>query len=319
MSKFTKILIKLYSQNSIDELKEDQEYIKLVEANTGDRIFDYERMLIEDLKSELEVSVNIQTSIKDQVIEALYYSSQIIDPKDIHRAAVYYELVTNIYDQDWTTKEMEHFKFYHNALQSYDDYFLSFTNRKIDAKKNNAINRNYKFLIKSIITGDDYNKANQKDNLLAKAINNLLKERGLNGFFYPEKEGDSKDVETKLMEGCKNSFVFIQIVQNIMFKKKDAYNYCHFEYKHVTTKVKVKKDIKYVLAENSIGDLIEKKDVFFEYNLWYKDVFDKDKLTLENTPVKNQEVVQIQRDNIREKLVKEIDRLKWEIIENVPT
>jgi len=320
MKFFSDELIEIYSRSNTDEVSDNEDYRELCDENVNNSIFHAERNLVESIKKHLEESIGIQTSTKNQVIEALKRLNKKIKSKEKERINICYELIIKTYSENWTKKELKHFNNYYEALKNYNDYFLSFTNRKPAKNHENIINYRYKFLIKNILGNEQFNKADKNDeNLLAVSINYLLENEQLKGFFYPKKVGDNQIVEEKLKRGCKQSFVFIQIVQNIMFIHYNDTNYCHFEYEHAKSNASIKKYMKFVLAENSHDNMIKKDDISDEYDEWYDDVAGRDKIILEHTETYNQGHILKQRSKIRENLLDEINKLKWELIENVPT
>ena len=296
--------------------KKNQDYIKLCHENNGRFGFDTEREKVEKIKLFLEKTVGKQSSPRNQVIEALILLNRM---KTEEEKNICYALIIKGYSNQWKQSQLAHFNKYDDALRKNYDYFLSFTDRNLTPGYDNYINVKYKYLIKSLL-GQEFKKANQKDNLLALAIHYLLKSSGnKKGFFYPQKQGDSQEVEEKLKSACENCFVFIQLIQNIMFTSCNETNYCYFEYCHARQCLAGKKGFIFLLAEKSHDSLKAiHHDVYFEYDEWYCDILRRDNIILEPTEKYNQKHISKLLDIIRKNLVDKIDKIKWSIIEDVP-
>jgi len=138
--------------------------------------------------------------------------------------------------------------------------------------------------------------------------------------YYPDKEGDSQVVLTKLREGCAQSFVFIQVIQNIMFVSANDVNYCCFEYEEAKRNLPATKCMIFILSENSHDNLIQKREVALQYDDWYDEVFRSDKLVLEFTEdFRSQNHILRQKEKINKNLLEKVNEIKWELIEDVPT
>ena len=247
---FTEQLIEIYAKCKVDVIGHNDEFIRLRDENQDHPTFRSVNRTVQDIKRRLEKLVGIQTSKKNQVIEALMLLNRIIGG-DEEKAEICYNLILRTYARAWDHSELDHFKKYYYALNNFYDYFLSFTNRNPSPGNDNIINRKYKHFITDVLGKTRYKEADKrKENLLAETINYLLKnaDQPLKGFFYPQKEGDSRNVKNKLSQACRESFVFIQIVQNIMFVKINDTNYCHFEYQDAKKTDPPSKSIRFLLA-----------------------------------------------------------------------
>ncbi len=317
MEECTNKLIEIFAHcNNISNLKKNQDYIKLCHENLGRDWFNAERERVEKIYRSLGITVGKQSSLKNQVIEALILLNRI---KTQEEKNICYALIIKVYSNQWKNGKLDHFEKYYDALQKNYDYFLSFTDRNPTPEYDNYINVNYRYFIKKLL-GKEFNKANQKENLLARAIHYLLESSGnKKGFFYPQKEGDNQEVEEKLKSACEHCFVFIQLIQNIMFTDGNETNYCHFEYCHARKCLADKKEFIFLLAEKSHDSLKQiHRDVCFKYDEWYRDILERDKIILEPTEKYNQTEILKMIGKIRKNLVEKIDKIKWEIIEDVP-
>ena len=320
MRKYIDELVEIFAQCDTDSLNENQAYRQLCLENARQSLFNTERKKVEKIKRLLEKTVGKQSSTKNQVIEALKSLNKIIvKPKNEEEFNICYNLIIKSYSKNWSKYQLAHLNDYSDALKNYYDYFLSFTDRNPTPESDNYINNQHRFLIKRVLGHDNFKKANKKENLLARAIHYLLESSGKKkGFFYPQKEGDNQKVEEKLRNACEHCFVFIQIIQNIMFSCGDNTNYCYFEYCHAHKCLAGRKGFIFLLAENSQDSLIKWHDVYIDYDEWYQEILDRDKIILERTEKYNPTHLSNLLDSIRKNLVKKIDTIKWEIIEDVP-
>ena len=127
MEECTNKLIEIFAQCDTDDLEKNQDYIELCHKNNGIVWFDAERKKVEKIKKLLEKTVGQQTSLKNQVIEALISLNRMRTEEEKN---ICYELITKVYSNQWQQSQLEHFAKYYDALQKNYDYFLSFTDRK---------------------------------------------------------------------------------------------------------------------------------------------------------------------------------------------
>ena len=324
MKKYTDELIKIFSQCKINELGKNTQYQKLCRKYGDQSSFNLARQQIEDIKARLEKEIdNKQLSTKQQVIEALRILNQFILDENKEKLDLCYSLIKKTYSQNWTSNQQEHFEKYSDALENHMYYFFSFTDRNyVDDDEENYINKQHKFLIRHIL-GSEYDHADKRKNLLATAINKLLMNDPnivrKKGYFYHDKQGDSKVVETELKEACAKSFVFIQLIQNIMFHKKpnEEKSPCCLEYEYARDSKKLDTS-KFLFAEGSYGNIIKVDNVPDSYREWYEDIKSRSLLEIEPIESYKRKDIQNQKEKIVNRLVKEIDTIKWKIIAKVP-
>ena len=320
MRKYTEELVEIFSRCDTDKLSENQEYCELCRKNVSQTSFNSERKKVQEIKELLERTVGEQSSTKNQVIQALRSLNRIIESKNEEEIDICYNLIIKTYSKIWPQNQLAHFEKYSDALQNNYDYYFSFTDRNPTPEYDNYINKQHRFLIKRLLGKKEFERANKKENLLARAIHYLLESSGKKkGFFYPQKEGDKQKVEEKLRNACEHCFVFIQLIQNIMFADGNKTNYCYFEYCHAHKCLAGRKGFIFLLAENSHDSLIKLHDVYLEYEQWYQEILQRDKIVLEPTENYNKPThLSKLLDTIRKNLVEKIDKIKWEIIEDVP-
>ena len=311
-------LIELYSRNETEVIGNDLQYQDLCEKNKENPQFHEDRIAIESIKKFIEDTVLIQSRSKNQVIEALYNANMYFKKNDDFISACYKELIKNIFVNRWADEEMQHFNSFFEKLRDYNDYFLSFTNRSSDPTNRNDINVDYDLLIKNVFNQDKLNTLDDKRNLLAYVIHHLLSTEH-RGFFFPEREGSHDIIKDKLVEGCEKSFVFIQLIQNNLFEGDVEANFCHFEFLKANENPFTKNFIKYIFAIDSFDDLVKSRNINIDYSEWYNDVRKRDRIFLEHPGIPYKaEQISLLRKRIKVELSKEIEKLKWELIENVP-
>ena len=282
MESFTKTLIECYAKYGVENVDQSKEFQTLCdkEKERGGFTFDAERQRIENLERRIEREVERQVSSpstsRDQIINALNLLDKKFAPKDNKKnkedVGYIYELILKRYGNNnhWRVDQLNYFKKVYKAITTYSDYFLSFTNRKATKNNPNIVNFNHKHLIKWLCPSyrqkRDFERESKKNNnLLAEAINYFLRSNKpqLRGFYYPVHEGDNQDVEEKLRAAAGNTFVFIQIIQNIMFSKNFdcGKNYCFFEYCEAKRNISDHHQrIFFILAEGSRKDTIANGD-----------------------------------------------------------
>jgi len=231
---------------------------------------------------------------------------------------IYKVLVTN-----WTKGQVAYLEEILQLIENCgNDYFLSFTSRKVNPNELNIVHLNYHHFIKHVLMPRDWkqelNEAEQKNiNLLARSINRLLCEK-LDGFYYPSHEGDNDIVEDKLKSNCCSSFAFIQIIQNVIFNAhSEKCNYCHIEYKYAIQSIVPELRL-YVLAERSNEDLIKKQFVDEEYEEWHYEVSQKNKIHLPFTESYSIKQLKDMRLSIEENLLNKIENHKDMLFKSIP-
>jgi hypothetical protein len=332
-----------------------KKYQTLCNKESDEFIFNEERQRIEDLQRSIERKVRSSSTSREQIINLLNLLDENFSPKDNEKnkedvdyiyklilkrygnnngmlvekllRLIIYELILKRYGNNshWRADQLAHFKKVYNAITTYTDYFLSFTNRSKD------VNFNYKFLIKwlchSYRDGKNFEKKSKKNNnLLAEAINCFLMSNKpqLSGFYYPVYEGDNRNIKGKLRAAGK-TFVFIQIIQNNMFSKNFdcEKNYCFFEYCEAKRNISNDQSsddqrILFIFAEGSWGNIIPKADICKKYDNWYDEMVKKDKIILEYTKSYKPNQLKDLEDKIKKNLLDIVSKAKEKMINKVP-
>jgi hypothetical protein len=227
----------------------------------------------------------------------------------------------------WREDQLDYFKEVYKAITTYNDYFLSFTNRKSTENNPNIVNFNYEHLIRWLFHScrckRNFERESKKNNnLLAATIDYFLRSNKpqLRGFYYPVHESDNRKVEEKLRDAAGNTFVFIQIIQNVMFSKNFdcEKNYCFFEYCEAKRNISEDQRILFILAEGSREDIIPKTDIWEKYDNWHDEMVEKDKIILEYTKTYKPKQLEELEDEIKKKLLNRVSEAKRKMIDEVP-
>lgn len=319
MSEFKDKLIEIYSSCSLSEIKKNSDYQELCEQHDKKRSFDSFRSDIEQIKECIEGMVEMQGSVRGEVSESLTIISMLMNKYNKKEEILNYgrKLIIKTCSENWNHEQLEYFKTISDKITTTDyDYFLSFTRRKSQPEYYNIVNNNYEHFIKDTLGEHLFTHEDRiEKNLLAKSIHRILRDNGYGGFFYPENIADNKKVDPKIKAACENSHIFIQIIQNIMFKKPDVENYCFKEYKYANTTL-FGEQIIFVLAEGSRKKFIRRHNISIDYINWHKDVLEKDIAVLKHITQK-QDCPKIYTE-IEEKICNKIKDYKQQLIDNVP-
>jgi hypothetical protein len=320
MSNYKDELVDIYAHR-LSEINDSQEYQKLCDQHGKNFSFNCFRKNIEQIKKQLEVTVEIQTSEKREVSESLRIMNKVKKDKNKEILDHCRKLIIKAYSENWSPEQLDYFEKISNKLTTPDhDYFLSFTRRKRSGYGYNRINKNYEYFIKDTLGEHSFIEEERiKKNLLARSIHSILTECGYNGFFYPEHSEDNQPVGPKLERECKNSLIFIQLIQNVMFDKTDGENYCFTEYKYARDTFFSEEEIIFVLAEASYEKFCEiKDDVCLDYQVWYEHVLNKDIVSLGFTTTRKQKDIDLLKKKIEDKICNKIREYKDNLCENVP-
>lgn len=319
INKDIQLLLDIYSSLDAESIDNNTDYIALCKRNAKFSWFNEVRLKIENIHNKIE-KLNTFSS-KSQVIEALYFMFKIFKKDE---SSFFYGkfLVENKLYINWSQEQINYFEGTLIQLtECFNDYFLSFTSR-MTSEGHNLLHLNYKYFIKHILQIEDWTKAvkkakENKTNLLALAINTLMSEK-LEGFYYPSQIGDNKVVNEKLKSNCRNSFTFVQVIQNVLFRHADRENYCYTEYTYAETSISSDHRL-YILAERNRDNLLKRHAIIEDYENWYEEILSKDLVHLPFTESFNLTQLNSMRILIEEDVVKKIERLKELLFENAPS
>ncbi len=273
-------LIEIYAKTPVAKIRSSEEYKRLCQREAGKGTFDADRNLVEKAKVQVETYLKDGQTTREQARAALCLlikARRTEQDRDLlHR------LLVKGYRPGWTRAQRGYFdKAWRKICLKYDIFF-SFTTRYPNVAGDNPINTAYRYFIVKELSQETWKGADrQKENLLAKAVYRLIvKSADHNGFFFPDSEFDNSMTEQKLREACRNSMVFVQLIQNIMFHPPQGKkNYCFFEYTTVADLLESEPDkedrILFVVAHNR-QDLLPTHQVHLEYDIWHGHVLQKD-------------------------------------------
>jgi hypothetical protein len=147
MESFTKTLIRCYAKYGVENVDQCKEFQTLCNKERGKFTFDAERQRIENLQRSIEREVSSSSTSREQIINALNLLDKKFAPKDTKNkedAEYIYELILKRYGKNnhWRAAQLDYFKKVYKAITTYNDYFLSFTNRKSMENNPNIVNFN---------------------------------------------------------------------------------------------------------------------------------------------------------------------------------
>src|SRR5262249_11035233 len=231
-------LIRLYADKNkaVAKIKEGEEFKNVRDEFAQDRDFQKELDRIEVAKTQVKTAIEEAKTQPTSVRRAIQFLIQTRG--DDRRRDLCHELIVAGYRPDWTAAQQQYFDDAWERIKLDYDYFLSFTTRyPAGVPGDNPVNTAYKHLIIAEIGIDRYKKGDRKKtNLLAEAVNGLLSQPRIKGFYFPHTQYDNALTERKLEAACDSCLVFVQLVQTIMFDVPNGRtNYCFFEWNRVMT------------------------------------------------------------------------------------
>jgi hypothetical protein len=320
-----KDLIELYTANPVRIITAQPAYQKLCAQYVSKDGFPAARNLVE------KIAVNVQNRMSKALgptaetaaaLELLKRTRARPDEMEI-----YYALIVKGYSPKWSPAQQAYFeKGYHKLALPYD-FFFSFSTRYEYVASENPVNNTFKHFILKVLTPTDWESADRKkENLLAKAVYTLMAEKkGHKGFYFPDSQYDNTFTEEKLEKKLRDSHVFVQMVQNIMFRPlAEGENYCHFEFvrahQQLDAEGQVEHRMLFLIAEKEDA-FIRPKDVYPDYEVWFGQIIKrKDVPYIPEAPVPLDADARYQQIKtlIEDKLVVLIDAAWDRLIDNVP-
>jgi hypothetical protein len=296
------------------------EYQQLLAAHPEDRQFEAERDQVERAKKRLESLLDQPFPRAEQVQAAIV---ELYKKRGDRRQKLYYDLIVAGYEHKWSEPQKDHFRRAWRLIQSKYDFFFSFTTRHQPPDEDNLVNTDYRHFISVYADSNRLKTADlRRTNLLAHAIYRLLS-RDHKGFMFTEHEGENQIVELRLRQACQASLVFVQLVQNIMFRPPDGRpNYCFFEYNEATHSILLDPDgeerMLFIVAEDCKKALIDSFEVPEEYELWHNHLWAKDAPYLQRFGVYDDAKIEAFRKTIETKVTPRL-RAAWQrLFQGVP-
>lgn len=320
-------LVRLYATNKVDAVGNLPEFKELREKYKDNPFFDKDRSRIEIAKAGVErrlenprVPVTQQQAVRNAV--RLLIANRTSEESEADLLPLLHELIVIGYRKHWTDAQQSYFDAAWQTIQLKYDFFLSFTSRYTDPEPQKIIPINiaYKHLINYILDEKSITEKDRREtNLLAKAIHSRFSPR--RGFYYPRQQFDNADTEKKLEDACDNSFLFVQLIQNIIFDPPpEGKNYCFHEWEKMMKRfmpLETEKRILYVLAEKDHKG-VRDQDVPLQYADWHEHVVRKDRPYLPEPGVWDESFLEEQKTTITKYLVHRIDVAWKELAEGAP-
>jgi len=317
------LIIDIFTVNSLNDLPDLSQYVKLCKQNINNPIFNAFCIKIFQEKKYFEERVITKINVRNRLYESFILLSQ----RQINNQSEEFEIqkffVKKLVLPDCSEEQNIYFeKIIDIFCRCSNDYFLSFTGKKPNQQEVNMIHINYKHFIKLILFIKNYDKyvrdaESNGHNLLAQAINKLISEK-LHGFYYPYHQGDNDITIKKLREGCASAFTFIQIIQDIIFNyDEERTNYCHLEYEQILTHVPSERRF-FILAEQNRNNIRGKDHLYPKYEKWYDEFNSKDPIHLRPSIQYNQAEIIFAKNLIEHKLVNSIITLRDKLFNGIP-
>jgi hypothetical protein len=315
MTDYRDDLIRVFTSDSVDRVIKTKEYRQLCTAHDGDLQFNAERALVERAKKRLESLLDKPFPRAEQVRAAL---TELHKKRSDRHQGLYYDLIVAGYEFKWSDTQKDYFRRAWRLIQSKYDFFFSFTTRHQPPDEDNLVNTDYRHFISVYADANLLHTADRRrTNLLAHAIYRLLaKDR--NGFLFTRYEGENQMVEERLRTACQSSLVFVQLVQNIMFRPSgERPNYCFFEYNEATSWIlpdlNGEERVLFIVAEDSPEALTDPDEVPEEYEGWYKHLRAKGPPYLKRFGIYDEAKIEEYRNSIEEKIAARL-RAAWQRI-----
>lgn len=296
----------LYAEHGADNAGTHPDFLELERQHDSDTGFDAAvnrvSVLARKLEEELEGRIHSR-----QVKQALQvFNSHKKRPR---RQKICRELTRRRYARHWSQAQRDYYEEASEKLL-WRDYFLSFTNYSPTDGTVMLINRDHMTLIRAGLLRSIKPHEAARENLLAELLNYELRNAPLDGYFYPSERGAS-DVEECLMREARESFVFVQLVQNSMFEKWP--NYCLNEFE-AAFEDRSRKMI-FVMSV-PFREFIERQWIDDRMHDWHAAIQRPDIVELEpvTTPARAQALLR----EIRKRVVRPVIEARNELYENVP-
>lgn len=273
-------LLEFHAAHTPDELRDDDAYDEFCRANEHRDEFVRADGLLAEVNGDLAaVLATTDPTPVGQVMAAVVTAAGF--PRERAKLDALSEVVKRRYKSAWSKEQLEYFEQSVKKLQTWRDYFVSFTNYNPghpDAIS--VVNLRHQILISTGGGLEVKHPAAVDHNLLARALDNWLSNQ-FEGFFWERHQEPSAVVTERLTKEVSQAFVFIQILQNTLFRREPKVNFCHLEYEVANTDPS---RVLVVWAEPTDG-LIKLGGIRFpEFEAWYKGLIERTRIEL--APVK---------------------------------
>ena len=313
MTDLRETLLEFHAAYRPEELKAVPAYDALCRAREGEHDFELARTLVAEVNGALDGGLRSADGHVGQVMAAVATAKGFA--RQARQLEVLRELVRRRYGAAWSPEQMAYFQAASRKLETWRDYFLSFTNFNPWAPGAiNMVNLRHQFLI---ATGGGMlvkHPEAVEHNLLAKALDNWLSYQ-LVGFFWEKHQEPAEVVKERLSKEAAQSFVFVQVLQNTLFSRDpgEHFNYCLLEY----TAANTDPSRVLVLWAEPADSLIKLGAIrFAEFRDWYSGL--KERTRIELPPVNTPQDALSELDRIVAIVKKQLDAAHRRLVSGVP-
>jgi hypothetical protein len=288
-------LVDLFVQYLGNEPETQPEYQAVEQLHGAETNFDRTRLLLRkwrksfvEMYKEGEASKNSAAAVKGELAQrhAIKCLHSIKQEQKMETRRVVAQFAYKALSAAWREDQRTRFCSVAQKLIEGYDYFLSFTGRNPNTHVAKLrVNREYDEFIHDVLTADKISSSKMdEDNLLATAIDALLKEQQRNGFFYPDRRGDGAIVRDKLKIGLKRSLSFVQLLDNEMFilDQDVKENFCYFEYQGA---IENQLEMLFLLPYANRADLLREEERLMDLDDWYQKILKVDLRLLPPAPM----------------------------------
>ena len=317
-------LIQLYAAHPFRTVGTLPEYARLENQYEGKSVFGTAKSRIETAAIHIQNRMSKALDSAQQTAAALELLKRTRAKRE--EMEIFYELLTKGYRSNLSPAQQSYLKEGFQALSVSHDFFFSFSTRRELPDGEHPINIDYRHIILRVLTPAEWESADRRrENLLAKAVYTLMAEKkGHRGFYFPDSQYDNTYTQEKLETQLRDSYVFVQMVQNVMFRPPDkGDNYCHFEFTQAFDRLQTREQqehrMLFLIAERK-ENFVREWDVYVGYQSWFDAIKSKDVPYLPDVPVPGNADARYLEINtlIEDKLVGSIDAAWDRLIDNVP-
>ncbi|MBZ5581053.1 MAG: hypothetical protein LAQ30_02405 [Acidobacteriia bacterium] len=310
-------LIRFFAAHKVKDIQNVREYEEYCERNLESFAFRSARHEVEVAKQTIEERLDAQATATLQVSQAL----KLLESRRGLDFDLYHELISAGYKAGWSPEQQKYYDHAARIVRSGNYFFLSFTSRAPAGPGDKRVNRRYWYFIRNKIQRATAGDRRER-NLLADAIDLMLRDEFLEGFYYKRHDNDNSIVERKLRDACQSCLVFVQLVDNAMFRPPKAPNYCEFEYRHALEFISqvegtIEHRTVFLVTEKEPQDLPDPDAVFAGYSDWLKYILSKSAVYL--PPVEEYDRTAI--DELKAKLagvVAQVKQARKNLLEKAP-
>lgn len=217
-------VIEVHAREGVTRAKEHVGFRGLCVEHDGDRAFDRLVARVNEVAAYLEKVLEGQSCCDQVELALVAFNGYRSQPK---RRNICRELTRRRYAPDWSPEQRSYYEDAVAKLESWRDYFLSFSNHNPTPDQVMVVNNQHKVLIEAGLSERFRPPRTRTENLLALLLEYRLRNQPLDGFYYPEDRSPG-NVKAELQREARASFAFVQLLHNSMFFKWP--NYCKEEF-----------------------------------------------------------------------------------------